>query len=525
MTVLANNDTSSKMIGSPSKGRSPIKMKKSPPKVSKSSSPTKVSKNSSPTKTNGSSETLHSSLKRKLPVLDKSGSVGQKRFRGIQGVKKSKPFMPMMHPKRPVGEPWPLEELNAFDTPQDPVLREVLKARGWRQSLNPCPGKSGPQAGVCTFFAKQCNPNLYSRTTSRPNYALWFLGRAPTRDSSASNNIREKEEFVKVVVDHGANLPGKSGNYRLAKFPGTETLLSKFHVVDAFKNKPWFPNAFTLPRDRAAAMHEIRSKLDSRNNSWVTTSPSSEDAGMNVWHGADPKLARMVRESDWYPRSIVHQQIADPLLVGGYKFHMRINLVITNLSPLEAFVHENGRCVFATKPVTSASRSYGEWFDADAHVVKNGLTTKPEALDNHLKGLNGQQIRMRQLVAYLAENYPSFKKQALWHQILDIAAEVAGYLSQGVLKHSRVVRDRHFEVLGMDLVLDRNLKVWMSGLDTDSNWGYPEKDVPVSYNPDFTEEVKAFGDIYHDLFALLGVDAGHKQPQGSLSHWLKIESQ
>jgi tubulin polyglutamylase TTLL2 len=232
----------------------------------------------------------------------------------------------------------------------------------------------------------------------------------------------------------------------------------------------------------------------------------------------------MVRESEWYPRSIVHQQIADPLLIGGYKFHMRINFVITNLSPLEAFVHENGRCVFAAKPYTLATRSLGECFDVDAHAIRKDSTTKPEALENELKSANGQQVRMRQLAAYLAEKYPSFKKQALWRQILDIAAEVSSHLSQGVLKHSRVTRDRHFEVFSMQLMLDKNLKVWLCDVGSESNWGYPEREIPLSCNPDFTEEVKAFGDIYHDLFTLLGLDAGHHQTQGSLSHWLKIES-
>jgi hypothetical protein len=347
------------------------------------------------------------------------------------------------------------------------------------------------------------------------------LGKSQPRDASST---RKTEELVQVVVNHGASLSGKSGNYRLAKFPGTDSLLSDFHIADAFKNKPWFPDAFILPRDRAAALHEIRSKWDSRNNFWVTSSsPNNEEAGVRVWHGSDPKLTRMVRESDWYPRSIVHQQIADPLLIGGFKFHMHLNLVITNVSPLEAFVHEHGRCVFATKPYTLSSRSLGECFDADAHTMKRDLTTKPEALDNYFKNSNGQQIRMRQLAAYLTENHPAFKKHMMWRQILDIATEVASYLSHGVLKQSHVARDRHFEVFGMDLMLDKNLKVWMCNVGTESNWGYPEKEIPVSCNPDFSEEVKAFGEIYHDLFTLLGVDADNYQTQGSLNHWLKIE--
>jgi hypothetical protein len=376
---------------------------------------------------------------------------------------------------------------------------------------------------VRSFFAKQCNPNSYARTTARPNYALWFLGKAAPSDSGVASIAREKEESVKIVVDYGEKIIGKSGNYRLAKFPGTEALLSKFQLAAAFKNKPWYPDSFILPRDRTAALQEIRSKWDARNNFWVGTSHTEATSGMCIWHGADPKLARMVRESDWYPRSIVHQHIANPLLIGGHKFHMHINFVITNLSPLEAFIHENGRCLFGGSPFTLSSASLGENFDADAHIVKRGLNSKPEALDNYFKNVNGQQIRMRQLATYLTENHPSFTKQMLWRQILEIATEAASYISQGILKHSSVTPDRHFEIFGMDLLLDRDLKVWMCDLSTDENLGYPDKEMPVATDPDFTEDVKAYGDIYHDLFALLGLDAGRRQNQGSLSHWLKIE--
>jgi tubulin polyglutamylase TTLL2 len=161
-------------------------------------------------------------------------------------------------------------------------------------------------------------------------------------------------------------------------------------------------------------------------------------SGIRVWKGTDSDLAKVVRESDAHPRSIIQHYIGDPLLIGGYKFHMRIHLVITNLCPLEAFVQENGQCLFATKPYTLSSKTLGESFDPPVHVTNMGLNSKPENKENFFRKKpvigRGQQLRVRQLVNYLVDNYPKFRKRALWQQILNIAADTAKYIAQGVRK-------------------------------------------------------------------------------------------
>jgi hypothetical protein len=362
-----------------------------------------------------------------------------------------------------------------------------------------------------------------------PKHALWFMGWLPFRvPGTANESSRFREDFVKLVVEHGRKLPGKAGNFRIAKFPGTETLCYKNNLTEGFKDKSWYPKTYLLPRDKNVFLKEVRSRGESRSNMWIGK-PRNDygGTGICVWKGTDSDLAKTVRESGDVKRSVIQHYIGDPLLVGGYKFHMRIHLVITNLNPLEAYVQENGQCLFATKPYTLSSKTLGENFDPPTHVTNMGLNSKPENKENFFRKKpvigRGQQIRVRQLVAHLAENYPKFSKRALWQQILEISEQTSRYFAKGIRPQCKIVRDRHFEIFGMDLMLDKDFKVWMCEVNTDPGLGYPDKEVLGSPNPDYQKELSACEDTFHDLFTLLGLDANRNQTKGSLRHWFKLD--
>jgi len=460
----------------------------------------------------------------------------------------------LKRPQKPVGEPWPLNDLRAFDVPAEdesglnygPMLKEVLKSRGWRYSTNPCHGYY--DGDVSTFFVKEFEASVRGQKPEKlfgktgvvedgyrlqsvplPKHALWMMGRLPYRVPGTANEAaRERDDFVKIVVDHGGNLQGKPGNYRTAKFPGTETLLFKTHLTEAFKDKPWYPSTYILPKDKTSFLKVIEARGNSRSNLWIGKPKNDYGGkGIRVYKGVDPELTKAVHESDNYPRSLIQHYIADPHLIGGYKYHMRIHLVITNLSPLQAYVQENGQCLFATKPYTLSNKTLGAAFDAPVHVTNMGLNAKPENKENYFLKKPvvgaGQQVRVRQLISHLAETNPSFSKQNLWQQILSIAIDTARYIAQGVLKKSTIVSDRHFELFGMDLMLDKDMKVWMCEVNTDPGLGYPDKEVLGSPNPDYQKEAQACKDTLHDLLTLLGLDAGREQSQGSLRNWFELD--
>jgi len=318
-------------------------------------------------------------------------------------------------PKKPVGEAWPLHDLRAFDAPTEgegeekcsginygPMLGEVLRSRGWKYSTNPCHGVY--DGDKSTFFVKEFEACVRGQKPEKifgkngsvedgyrlqaiplPKHALWMMGRLPYRvPGTANESAREREDFIKIVVDHREHLQGKSGNYRIAKFPGTETLLFKTHLTEAFQDKPWYPLTYILPKDKASFLSEISLRGNSRNNLWIGK-PRNDygGCGIRVYKGTDPELIKAVNASDSAPRNLMQHYIADPHLVGGYKYHMRIHLVITNLSPLQAFVQENGQVLFATKPYTLSSKTLGALFDPPAHVTNMGLNAKPSNKENY----------------------------------------------------------------------------------------------------------------------------------------------
>jgi len=427
------------------------------------------------------------------------------------------------------------------------MLHDILKARGWRYHTNPCHGICDDNGNI-TFFVKEFEASLRGQTPEQafgkkasvedgyqlqavplPKHALWFLGWMPYRvPGTRSEGQCYREDFCKVVVEHGGNLPGKSGNYRICKFPGTETLCYKNNLTEAFQGKPWYPTTYIMPRDKAAFLNEIRVRGNSRSNMWIGKPKNNYGGtGIRVWKGTDPELAKLAQESDNGPKSLIQHYLADPLLVGGYKFHMRIHLLITNVSPLQAFVQENGQCLFATKPYTLSNKTLGATFDPPVHVTNMGLNSKPENKENFFskKPLigRGQQLRMKQLVSHLTETYPSFDKQRLWQEILSIAKDTAMYFARGVQRYGKIRSDRHFEVFGMDLMLDKDLKVWMCEVNTDPGLAYPDEEVLGSPNPDYQKELKACEETFHDVFAVLGLDAGKEQSKGSLKSWFELD--
>eukprot|EP00933_Yihiella_yeosuensis_P069426 TRINITY_DN7595_c0_g3_i1.p1 TRINITY_DN7595_c0_g3~~TRINITY_DN7595_c0_g3_i1.p1 ORF type:complete len:541 (+),score=136.61 TRINITY_DN7595_c0_g3_i1:62-1684(+) len=493
------------------------------------------------------------------------GSLKRPRIEGLNGGRARKqrrlglevPQVKMQRPTAPVGKPWPVNDLRAFDAPTEeiceinygPMLREVLKVRGWKYSTKPCHGTYEPKTDKSTFYVKEFQASIQGQSPKKlfgkegavedgyklqtiplPSHALWMMCRMPYRvPGTANERAYDRDDFVNIVNEHGEKLQGDPGNYRIAKFPGTETILFKTNLTEAFKDTSWYPKTYTLPREAKEFLKEIKARGESRNNMWIGK-PRNDygGAGIRVYQGTDPALVRAVKASYDTPRSIIQHYIADPLLIGGYKFHCRVHLVITNLEPLQAFVQENGQCLFATKPYTLSSKTLGKDFDPPAHVTNMGLNATPANKDNFLKKKpiigKGQQIRMKQLMAYLAGTRPSFRKAMIWQQILQISAETAQYIAKSIKKNYTVQKDRHFEIFGMDLMLDKNLKVWMCEVNTDPGLGYPDKLVLGSPNPDYAKEQRACEDTLHDLFTLLGLDA-KTAPEGlgSLKSWFELD--
>jgi hypothetical protein len=458
-----------------------------------------------------------------------------------------------------VGEPWPEKSLTAFTTPPElgwgPLFVDIMKERGWHLRA-PCHTRFDENTRKWTVYMKEFEAlvrgkkpeEIWSeeevtmrdgyklRTLRVPSHAFFSMGYASyIVPETGLGREYYREDFAMTLIQHGSELqnkPGwKPGNFRMIKFPGMETALYKTSLSLAFREKDWYPVAYVLPKEKDELLAAMAAGGDKQKNLWIAKPKNNyAGAGIVVYPGNSDELQELVKDSENHPKSLVQRYLADPLLIGGYKFHMRIHLCITSLDPLEGYVQENGQCLFATKPYHLKKCALGANFDPPVHVTNMGLNATPENKDAFFfqKPVigKGQQLRMAELEAWLKKHHSQYDKQDLWEQITHIAAETVRYISRApaVRKNlPRLLPQGHFEILGMDLMLDNNLKVYMCEVNGDPGLDYPDKEVLEEPNPDFDKESSACTDTWHDLLTLLGLDANVQKQKGSLAHWFKLD--
>jgi tubulin polyglutamylase TTLL5 len=214
------------------------------------------------------------------------------------------------------------------------------------------------------------------------------------------------------------------------------------------------PFTFNLPSEYTsfvAAFNNVQ-KCGSRDgNVWIM-----KPAGMSRGRGIF--LVDDIGHVCYSMPFVAQKYITNPLLYNGYKFDLRLYVLVTSFHPLEAFIHEEGFARFSLLPFSCSHDSLGDprIHLTNSSVQKNFLGEMSASHPVRLADRDGGGSKVR--LTWLWRRLRSENKDVplLWSRIRDSCLKVLLSVDTEI-----PFQPNCFEVFGFDILIDDSFKVWV----------------------------------------------------------------
>lgn len=227
-------------------------------------------------------------------------------------------------------------------------------------------------------------------------------------------------------------------------------------VAEAFEI---MPQTFILPTEytqfvRAFSEYESKRTEQQIQNFWIM-----KPVGMSRGRGIS--LVRDIASLTYSQSSVVQKYVERPLCLHGFKFDLRLYILVTSFKPLEAFIYRDGFARLSTQQYSLDPTDMANKF---IHLTNSSIqkyNTEPMSKDNPLNDKNddvgGSKVSLlgpRGLWQQLSKG--GIDTDLLWRNICLL-----------VVKSLVVVNERMshqpccFEVFGYDVIIDSDLRPWL----------------------------------------------------------------
>eukprot|EP00003_Mantamonas_plastica_P015330 TRINITY_DN2602_c0_g1_i14.p1 TRINITY_DN2602_c0_g1~~TRINITY_DN2602_c0_g1_i14.p1 ORF type:complete len:305 (+),score=112.03 TRINITY_DN2602_c0_g1_i14:605-1519(+) len=151
---------------------------------------------------------------------------------------------------------------------------------------------------------------------------------------------------------------------------------------------------------------------------------------------------------------IIQEYIANPLLIDGFKFDLRLYVLVTSFQPLEVFLYQEGFARLSTMPYSVK--------DNDIHNVYIHLTnssiqknsTSENILSTNPDEQGGSKISCEYMNKRLAED--GVDVDTMWNNITEVIIKSLFVVEDHITQNPSC-----FEVFGYDILVDQDLKAWL----------------------------------------------------------------
>jgi len=209
-----------------------------------------------------------------------------------------------------------------------------------------------------------------------------------------------------------------------------------------------FPKTWCLPADYGDFQAYTRQK---KNKTYILK-PGSGCQGKGIWVTKNPKEVKP------HEHMICQVYVNRPFLIDGFKFDLRIYTLVTSCDPLRIFLFKDGLARFATNKYCEPTHNNTD----NVYMHLTNYAINKHSSDFVRDDEAGSKRRISTINKFLNEK--GYDVDKLWGDIDDVIIKTL-ISAHSVLKHNyRTCFPNHvkgsacFEILGIDILIDRKLK-------------------------------------------------------------------
>ncbi|XP_060585732.1 uncharacterized protein LOC132741554 [Ruditapes philippinarum] len=206
------------------------------------------------------------------------------------------------------------------------------------------------------------------------------------------------------------------------------------------------PLSFNLPNDYTRYVAEygkLKAKTDPKHFAWICK-PADMSRGRGIF------LFKDISDLQYDCNAVVQQYIANPLLIGGYKFDIRLYVAVPSFHPLTVYIFQEGIVRFSTEKYDMSALN-----NIFAHLTNTSINKHSPSYTTDKERIGpGCKWTLTQLRYYFHQN--NLDDTLLWSRVTNIIILTL------LIQAPQVPKEKNcYELYGFDILIDEKLKPWL----------------------------------------------------------------
>eukprot|EP00397_Hematodinium_sp_SG-2012_P018512 GEMP01018968.1.p1 GENE.GEMP01018968.1~~GEMP01018968.1.p1 ORF type:complete len:615 (+),score=121.72 GEMP01018968.1:77-1921(+) len=337
-----------------------------------------------------------------------------------------------------------------------------------------------PKPAVPFVFGELCDYDVIFDVVKSKG---WAIRKGPRDVTGKSVRVTDPDMFeipphsTLIWVDQAVMVPAIMSKVlpwqMVNHFPGMSTMLARKGRLCRNltrlqrlcpKEFTFLPQTFVLPED-----HEVlRKAMATSKRKTFIYKPDHQCQGrgiqlMQQWEDVEQSGALRNRES-----VVVQRYISNPLLLDGFKFDLRLYLLVTSLDPIQIYVFKDGLVRLSTQAYEPPSSDNLQ--QRCMHLTNYAVNKKSEHYEVGEEDGTGSKRHLSWFMDFVEEHYGAKARNVLWKRmkllcvkmLLSVQPQLLLEYDGGLPKDlAKTKRSRCFEILGVDVLIDDKLKPWL----------------------------------------------------------------